>query len=491
MDSPIEDLIKNAENFSEDNLKEAAEALLNHYQTKINSLARYAYNINANEQFSTLPYGAFKEMARVQLEKALNSYFIINEHWRANRNLNSYILTVLNRLAEYVRSDVSATKKIPVPVCPICREFGIKKFLYYQDKLLKCDNCSSEIDRLEQELKNNNKVYESRLHLHKLFVLHSRKGYRCECSRFIPASLANNDIIACPYDDCGFFGNCNELQLMNHPSGLSERININLQQTIGDEKDSATIGDLIPNKDISAEDFIGVKQQYEKEYKILKSVIEAQIASVKRNNVPSRAILKLLMYQAFENMIDSRPDDMVPYLVRRQITDDPIQAPIFQEYIRLIENNLPLTINKNGRDIEVFSLSDPNLALFLGVSTFEATTDSKLIIPNNTSEIYVGGREFKDFGPCFMGLLIDIEDKKTGRSLKDDVLYYTFNEIQMKHGSVEPETLVSVQHYRIASHYELGHLVLLQRLRRKLVDSIYFRLHGKKREIKKSQIKED
>ena len=50
--------------------------------------------------------------------------------------------------------------------------------------------------------------------------------------------------------------------------------------------------------------------------------------------------------------------------------------------------------------------------------------------------------------------------------------------------SVEPGTPVIVKHFRILPHYEMHSLVYLQRVRRAIVDSVYFRLNKKKRKVK-------
>jgi len=50
--------------------------------------------------------------------------------------------------------------------------------------------------------------------------------------------------------------------------------------------------------------------------------------------------------------------------------------------------------------------------------------------------------------------------------------------------TIEKNIPVTVSHFRIPSHYELGSLVYLQRIRRQIVDSVYFRLNNKKRPLK-------
>ncbi len=144
----------------------------------------------------------------------------------------------------------------------------------------------------------------------------------------------------------------------------------------------------------------------------------------------------------------------------------------------MVENELPFTIVKNGQQCEIESLLDPHLDLFLGVSEFETEVRENGIIQNCTKETYIGGRQMKDFGPCFIGLLVALKAVNSGASLMGRVRYYTFSQIRT---DLPPEMSVKVTHYRIPSHYEMNGLVPLQRIRRKIVDSVYQRLNGKRR----------
>lgn len=180
-------------------------------------------------------------------------------------------------------------------------------------------------------------------------------------------------------------------------------------------------------------------------------------------------------------MLEKYPEEMVSYLVhQKQNLDFPIQARIFQEYAGLVENCLPFSVKKRGEMVDIVDLTDPNLSLFLGISKFEALVKGDHTIPNNTKETYTGGRKFKNYGPCFIGKLIDVIDSSTNYSLKSCVKEYSFVNITLD-DSILPGTPVTVTHFRIQSHYEMDSLVHLQRIRRHLVDSVYFRLNKKKR----------
>ena len=468
--------------------------LFDHYSNKICSLAHYAYGPSAAGK-SSVALQAFQKQAKNELRKGLATYLFSSQHWRTGRDVNTYLLTCLNRLADRIKLDIESAKKISVPICPACKSLGHKEYLRYESKLLRCDHCTQEVLRIETEVQNANddlvqSKLRTRLNLHKVFQLHTRRGYRCpDCERFIPDSYIQQYGVTCLYSDCGFFGTMNEIDVMAHPLGLGKQQTVSINSLVYTDNDAGKKvewQDFFESGDVNADVKMEVGQQYQNELEVLKSVIDSQIERIRRNESIERGRQKLLMYEAYQSMVKRFPEEMVSYLVHRKHSGAPIQSRIFQEYVRNIENALPFTITQGGCAVEVCSLLDPNLGLFLGVSEFEAAVKSDKTIPNNTIETYTGGRKLKFFGPCFIGLLTEVEDLQTGESLFDQVDSYTFVQIKMK-DNVPSGTQVKVTHFRIPSHYEMGGLVYLQRIRRKVVDSVYYKLHGKKRIIRKKK----
>ena len=225
----------------------------------------------------------------------------------------------------------------------------------------------------------------------------------------------------------------------------------------------------------------GLEYSDENELKILTTVICEQLERVKRMNSKSTATQKLLMYKAYQRMLDQYPIEMVAYLVyMNQKSDFPIQARIFQTYTKLVEDFMPFTITKHGKEIDILDLTSPDLALFDGISEFETEVRVNHTIPNKTKEEYIGGRNYKNYGPCFFGKIIDVVDLNIGESIKNKIIEYSFSQIEMD-SSIEAGTPVKVIHFRILSHYEMDSLVFLQRIRKSIVDSVYFKLNGHKR----------
>jgi hypothetical protein len=484
----IQKIAEKAQTLKEQDLDEwVVPELTKYYHPKLRSLAAYAYGASANSDGASVALQAFIARAKAEIRKGTHTFYFVSEHWRNNRDLNSYLLTCLNRLANRIKSDADSVKKTTVPICPACKIYNEKSYLKYEGKLLRCHTCFSEISRLEDL--SQSAAIESELRLRKIFTLHSRAGSRCpECERFIPESYFQSYGTSCPYDDCFWFGSKDGIEPMIHPLGLGSDnlLSLNLPVASGAFTGSrkAEWQDLLKSND-SAEARIEVSETYKNELLILNEVVDTQFNRIKRNNNGDKTFIqKLLMYQAYKNLIDKYPDDMISYLVylKHSGTESPIQSRIFQEYIRLIENALPIM----HRGQEICSLLDPNLGLFLGVSEFNATVRGDGIIPNNTIETYTGGRKLKFFGPCFIGMLIDVVDRDSGKSIRNSVKNYTFVQIRMS-GDITPGTPVKVTHFRIPSHYEMGGLVYLQRIRRKIVDSVYFRINGVKRKIRSNE----
>lgn len=463
--------------------------LVNHYDTKICTLARKVYGYQA----PPLAIEAFKEIAKSEIRYALCTFIFKSEHWRTGRDINTYLLTSINRLANRIKCDAESAKKINILVCPGCKFLQKRIILSAFGDFWKCPECSSELEIIDKEINNYSNIentsflmrLEAKSRLYKAFAIHSRSGYKCpDCSRFIPESTNGEHGITCPYPDCLYIGTVEELDKMTHPVGLIKNLNISLQSPIEcnnthNVNEYMEIGQAFEAHTVNTDIQMEVYESFEEEIHLLKDAIEQQIESVKRNNSAGTMMQKVLMYEAYYNMLHSHPADMVSYLVhQKQSSDFPLQVRIFQEYVGLMQDALPYTISHNGEEYEVVSLLDPKISLFEGISNYDAVIKSDYTIPNNTTEHYIGGRKFKNYGPCFIGHVIDINDRRTGESIKHNMRGYSFVQIKMNQ-EVVPGTPVSVVHYRIASHYEMGPLVYLQRIRKKLVNSISLKVNKK------------
>lgn len=460
------------------------------YDRKLRYLAYKVYG-DQNE-VPDLAVAAFKESAKEELRTALFTFLFKKEHWRNGRDLDPYLRLCLNRLAQRRSWEADSVKIKNSPVCPLCRESGRKEILILESGMLRCPNCTEITDRIQGDIKANkaDTYLQCKYNIHSKFALHSKKGYRCpDCSKFIPESLSHNGKVTCPYDDCIFSGSDLDIHACTHPTvTFRDGRTQSMTKASGHGESWSTNAKsiaVLANTSVSADAYYDVKSQFENELSVLTTVIMEQYERVKRTNSKSTSTQKLLMYRAFQRMLDRHPIEMVSYLVRRdQRSDFPIQARIFQTYAQLVENYMPFTITKCGQEIDIVDLTSPDLALFNGISEFETKVRKNHTIPNRTKEEYIGGRSYKNYGPCFLGKIIDIVDIITGESIKNQMEAFSFSQIKMN-DTIKPDTAVKVKHYRILSHYEIDSLVFLQRIRRDIVDSVHFRLTNEKRKVGK------
>jgi hypothetical protein len=461
--------------------------LSKYYDEFLTRLAPKAYDYGYN--CPAVAISAFKEQAKAQMHSALKTFFFKAEHWRSGRDLNPYLLTVFYRLKDRIRWESETSKKTSVQVCPGCKSLQKREYLTLSsdDSFLKCKECSTQLELIEEEIKleknaNILNVLNGRKRLFKAFHSHTRKGYRCpDCYNFIPESCNGTYGISCPYPGCHFFGSIDELEQMLHPSALVRRIDDSIHAYVCASSDGGKgieLQDMIKSSGVdSAFDIFSVNESFKAEKELLLSTLAEQKSQVMRTNSQGTLLQKALMYDAYTNMVNINPDDMINYLIKgKKCEDYPIQSRIFQEYVSLMYDALPYVITKAGKSYEINSLLDPNLTLFEGISVFDATVRSNYTIPNNTIEQYVGGRKFKSYGPCFIGYVIDVTNKETGLSVKSCIKKYSFVDIEFNHESVVVGTPVVVKHYRIPSHYEMGALTYLQRARKKIVASIQKKL---------------
>lgn len=487
--SEIINQLKNISSFvTKEDLGWITPKLVNNYENLINKLANRTYG----EGLSEVSKRAFFEYIKGGIDDACNTFFLTKNHWKDDRNLNSYLLKTIHNKSRQYYKQFNVVKKQNKAICPACKFFNVKSFLIREavtgkldGSYLRCSNCDHSIKSIEMnvdlETFKNNLFLESKLRLMKSFLIHSRKGYKCpDCARFIPKSTNGKFGIACPYPDCMFSGDISKLERMPHPTSLGNIFETSLNQEMYKDGSGKDFMSIQTDNNLPIDKVIELEQEFSKEINILKEVILGQLESIKVNNHPGTMLQKTSMYEAYYNMVDKNPEDMVSYLVHRNTIDLPIQANIFQEYVSIIKNSLPYTIQYSNRKHDVLSLTDPKISLFNGKTKFSAIVRNDNTVPNNTKEKYIGGKTLKYYGSCYLGLIIDICDKDSGKSIKDNIIDNSFVSITMDN-DIKPGTNVEVTHYYISSHYEIGALVYLQRARRNIVDEVYYKIHGKER----------
>ncbi len=300
--------------------------------------------------------------------------------------------------------------------------------------MFSCSSCKDELKKT---------VDAKMALLCKTFSYHNKNGYRCnDCERFIPHPLTKTDSVSCPYFDCCFVGNYSSLKKMNHPT-----------------RKSKIYKELFVSK-------VEIKEDINVSF--LKDIIESEINNVIYSSSQFTIVPKTACYQAYLNLIDKFPDEMVNYLLNDSRSGG-FQNKIFQEYVSILENSIPYSFIKNGKFHKVESLLDPELNFFEGISVFDEKVSDSLEIKNGTKEFYIGGRKASYTKPYYIGKLLNITDENSN-SLLNDVSSYGFSKIKMK--NVAQNTKVKVTHLRVVPHYQMGAMLYVNRMRIKILENV-------------------
>jgi hypothetical protein len=390
--------------------------------------------------------------------------YIYNSYYKDNLSFNDFILQVKSNLINNDSLNKSiaedeiysnlfydlnqlfkvkpSIKEDKLYLCPGCLFLG-KNTYAHAYKYFNCKECLKQYS-LTEDIK-----YKS---LYKHFCNHALSGYKCpECFRFISKSAIKNNKITCPYLDCSFIGDILALKSLRHPTDKS-----NISIYASTFKESSLSKDN-PN-------YLNDKA------KILLNIIKEQSNELSYSNHNFTLKHKLLVYQAFENLLLKFQDEMISYLYDNSRRGG-FQNKIFQEYISLLEKSMPFVIKKNNKVITIDNLLHESLCIFDGISTFTAKTNSKGIINNKTEEFYIGGRKASYTKPYYIGKILDIINSNTNESILNNVVNYTFSKIKVR--DIKPNTEVIVTHLRVPPHYQMGGMVYVNRIRQNIINKIY------------------
>ena len=399
-----------------------------------------------------------------EIEKIFRTYHN-HQHYLYDRNLHTYLLASLRNFTKQHFWSQSGKQKYFALICPACRLENKKNILEREDQLWRCHSCTKNIDA--------NKLAQKALH--SAFALHSRIGFLCpECQNFIPRSLEKNGQLICPFPNCCFAGQSKLLLRTTHPMTtlLRSIYSYNISLSSNDETKKAeksllkTSSSLLDINSSFSEDSFFLKDITQKEFELLKNTIQSAMSFVERQNLPTTKVQKILFYQAFWNLTQEYPEEMISYLVHNNTKSDfPLQARIFQKFLEYLENFLPYSFSTSAGKQEIYSLFDSRLGLFEGESSFQAIVQQDHSIQNLTSERYLS-QNLKDYGPYFLGKIVELKDEN-GKNLLPEIKNYSFVKIQLSN-NVLPGTNVFVRHYRLVPHYTMGVLIHLQKIRKHL-----------------------
>lgn len=368
--------------------------------------------------------------------------------------IGSYLFYIANDFCK--KRATPLTKKKTDYLCPGCLFLGKDNFVDFLNKIFKCDECEGELRQADSP-KN--------VMFFRTFFRHNKIGYHCrDCDRFIPHPLDNSPIISCPYFDCYFVGDWSALKRMYHPSSQS---NVEFLTLDGSQDGKPAPKDLVPACNIDIQSQMEIQEALDDKVTLLREVIDHQNNNVPYSSSDFTIKHKCLVYQSFDNLLKKHPIEMVDYLLN-QSRSGGFQHKVFQEYTKLLEASIPFMFKRNNKLYMINSLLDENLGVFEGMSVFDAIITDKLAVKNNTQEFYIGGRKAKVTKPYYIGKLLNIINKKTKEPIMDHVIEYSFSLIKLK--EVKPGTEVTVTHLRVPPHYQMGGMVYVNRVRKKIVD---------------------
>jgi hypothetical protein len=379
----------------------------------------------------------------------------LNNNSSSIEELNSYLFYIVNAFAKK-RAKVPQAKNKTRYLCPGCLFLGGDILVEFINQIFKCEVCADELKRATDP--------KNILFL-QTFSRHNKQGYRCkDCNRFIPHPLDQSTVVSCPYFDCCFIGPWSELKRMHHPSTQSNPENLILDVV---KENGISLHDTLSDDRIDILSQLEIEEELDSKVNLLRNIIDIQYNGVPYNSSDFTAKHKMLCYKAFNNILNSYPLEMVNYLLNSSRSGG-FQHKIFQEYIRLLEASLPFFFKKNNKLHKVVSLLDENLNIFEGVSIFNAIVTDKNTIKNGTSEFYIGGRKAKIVKPYYIGKVLNIIDNKTKKSLLSHIKEYSFSLIKVC--DIAPGTEVTVSHLRVPPHYQMGGMVYVNRVRKKIID---------------------
>lgn len=379
----------------------------------------------------------------------------LNKGEETLEGLHPYLFYIANSFCR--KMAIPKVKKKTEYLCPGCLFVGKDTLLIY-GKIFKCDDC-------EENLKNT--IDPKKVQLFRTFFRHNKAGYKCsDCERFIPHPIDEAPVVTCPYFDCCFVGAWHSLKRMHHPTSQSNPEHLILDSAIDNK---LPMKDLIISNEIDVLSKLEIEEDLKIKIKMIKEVIDFQSNSIPYSSSDFTLKHKLFCYQAFSNLLDQYPAEMIAYLFNKSRSGG-FQHKAFQEYIKLLENSLPFSFKKNNKMYKIDSLLDDNLSLFDGISVFEEIVNEKGHIKNSTSEFYIGGRSASYTKPYYIGKILNIVDKNTGESLMNKLIEYSFSKIKMK--NVGPGVSVVITHLRVPPHYQMGGMVYVNRVRKKIVDRL-------------------
>lgn len=420
------------------------EFLITHHSGLVN-IHRSHFKTSAQ-----LSFNAFIELLKDELRTGCVTFINKGE---SLEDLKTYLFYIANALSRKLSS--TNQKKKSEYICPGCLFLGMATLVSF-DKTFQCDECHDQLKRATDPKK---------IFFYKTFAIHNKRGYRCpDCNRYIPHPLENVSTLSCPYFDCAYVGNYQSLRVMHHTTSQTNPEKLVLDVT---QDGTRFFKDNLVSDNPSALTSLEMKEELQRRMEVIQEVIDSQISHVSYTGSDFTIKHKQCVYQSFSLLLNRQPEEMVSYLLDGSRSGG-FQHKVFQEYIKLLEESMPFFIKKGNKRHRIDNLLNEHLCIFSGISVFDGTITDRLDIKNGTTEYYIGGRKGAYTEPYFIGKLLNVLQTETKEPLIHLVKEYSFSRIKFR--DIDPGTPVTITHLRIPPHYQMGGMVYVNRVRKKIVE---------------------
>lgn len=453
------------ENITEQDVEEIAKQTFPILENKIENTASFLSRTLLAKP-SKQSKEAFEEETKIFIKNAVHSY-IANKKWQSDVPFIPYITkAILINVKKFLSNNSGLKKTIKEFVCPACKDRSNIEEIANCDGVLYCKTCQAE------SLNSSNT--NERILFYKTFAKHSLDGVKCpSCNKFVPNS-ALTDSILCPYPDCK--QEINNADKMLHPSIGRDKIFISLNNQIvksyelfNSSKQKQFIDLYCDNKENQCDSIIGA-EDFTNRLSIIREIIVLQ---KKVNGYSRKTPHKATMYDAFLKVLDKFPEDMINYLTYGgQNSDMPIQALIYQEFANDMLQKLPFKYFQGNDLVYIDQPTDPRFHLFTGIKEFANFIDSSSVLRKRNGYSYDGDNKTIDNNESFIGKIISATTID-GKDVSQYIDFYNFTYIRFKYDEItKPGTDVLIKYYSLAPNYTIGSMTHLQRIKKKISDSI-------------------
>lgn len=335
--------------------------------------------------------------------------------------------------------------------CAACDHYGITAPIHKianHPPTYKCESCQNTLSNLNKIPKENlTEDIIHRIKLHNIFKIHSSTGKNCpNCKFYIPKSYfinQDNKIIEC--FNCNWSGDYIQLKNVFAKRHIDTIYHSELQPNVSKEK-------------ISEENNLIVREEFNENYAKLSKAMDNVAKKYKNFNLSYKYMFAI---QAYQRLLESNPIDTIQYICYEISKDLDYPCSVFQQYVSIVEENMPIYIKNSQKGYVIDSLFNKKLNIYLGTAEFVGTVHGG-IIKNETNEYLVGSNN-RVYGRMGIGTIKDITDINSNKSYYNNIVCYNCSKINVK--NIPDGTMVNVSHNKISAHKDVGAYKVISKMR--------------------------